>query len=346
MNVTYILGNGFDLHLGMKTSFQDICKSYVNEKSNNKIISDFKALLKEDAPLYNNWSDFEIAMGKHSVEFENFEDYKLCIHSFRDYMVAYLQEEEKKYFDFLEKYQIPNYKYSVLLENLCNSIYLSPRNAVVEDLRNRGSIRESFITFNYTTILDRIISIYNYGNTYKSYPNVVHIHNDLKGSILFGVDNEEQILNIAFRGDKRKNRTFIKPFINNEIEYNKVNSIINTIQNSNIICIYGMSLGDSDLTWKKEIFKWLANSKNHILVYFRYNDLSFAKHNSDDILNLEDDYKTEVLEKLGCTENIDELMEQIIVPINEDIIDFTTYVKENFATKESIKNRPIEGAMN
>lgn len=38
-------------------------------------------------------------------------------------------------------------------------------------------------------------------------------------------------------------------------------------------------------------------------------------------------------------------MEQITIPINDDLIDFTKYVTENFPTKESLNIRPIENAV-
>lgn len=347
MNVTYLIGNGFNLHLGMKTSFKDICEAYVEEKSDNEIINNFKTVLKNDSPEYKNWSDFEIAMGRYSKNYDKFEDFKLCVHSFRSFMVNYLRKEEKQYLDFLDQYQIPNYKFNVLLSNLCDSIYSSPRNAVIEDLKRRGEINESFVSFNYTTILDKMVYTYNHNiNIEKNYSDVIHIHNDLSGSILFGVDNEEQIANVNFRGDKRKKRTFVKPFINNEMEYNKVNNVINTIRNSEVICVYGMSFGDSDLTWKSEVFNWLKDDESHILVYFHYNDLRFEKHDSDDILNLEDDLKIDLLEKMGCIENYDNLMEQIIIPINKDLIDFTKYVIKSFPTKDKISKILIENKVN
>ncbi len=334
MNVTYLIGNGFDLHLGLETSFKDICEAYIEEQSGNEVINKFKSVLKEDAPEYKNWSDFEIAMGKYSSNYDKFEDFKLCVHSFRSFMVNYLRKEEKIYMDFLDQFQIPDYQFKELLSNLRDSIYFSPKKAVVEDLKRRGAISSSFISFNYTTILDTFINNFNRVGL-AQYANVIHIHNDLSGSILFGVDNEEQIANVTFRGDKRKMRTFIKPFINNEMEYNKVNNVINTIRDSEVICVYGMSFGDSDLTWKNEVFNWLKADTSHILVYFDYNDFSFEKHDIDDILNLEDDLKISLLEKMGCTENYDDLMEQIIIPINEDLMDFTGYVIKNFKRKDA-----------
>ena len=43
MNVTYLIGNGFDLHLGMKTSFKDICAAYIIEKTGDDILLDLNA---------------------------------------------------------------------------------------------------------------------------------------------------------------------------------------------------------------------------------------------------------------------------------------------------------------
>ena len=43
MNVTYLIGNGFDLHLGMKTSFKDICAAYIIEKTGDDILMDLNA---------------------------------------------------------------------------------------------------------------------------------------------------------------------------------------------------------------------------------------------------------------------------------------------------------------
>lgn len=340
MNVTYLIGNGFDLHLGMKTSFPSICAAYVQEKTNDKIISDFKDVLKKDAPKYKNWADFEIAMGEYSTNYDDFNEYKLCIHSFRDFMINYLQNEEKSFFDALKEYDVYDYAYSHFLKNLCDSIYLSHKNAVVEDLKARGDIEKKFISFNYTTVLDEFVSKNNHNRTaVHDYPDVIHIHNDLNGSVLFGVDNEEQILNVSFRGDRRKNRTFIKPFINNELEYNKVRKTKRIIAESDVICVYGMSFGDSDLTWKKEVLKWLKSDISNLLVFFYYNDYSFKKYDSDDILNLEDDFKEEVLEKMGCSENIEQLMEQIIIPVNEDLMDFDKYIKDTFQKRVNVNNK-------
>lgn len=42
MYVTFIIGNGFDLSLGMKTRYTDVYAEYMKEKSNNPTIQALK----------------------------------------------------------------------------------------------------------------------------------------------------------------------------------------------------------------------------------------------------------------------------------------------------------------
>ena len=49
MNVTFMIGNGFDLRLGMKTRYTDMYDGYISTPSDNEIIEIFKATLKSDS---------------------------------------------------------------------------------------------------------------------------------------------------------------------------------------------------------------------------------------------------------------------------------------------------------
>ena len=67
MNITFMIGNGFDLHLGMKTRFTDMYEGYIQSPSEDIVIQRFKEDLKESAgERYEKWSDFEIAMAAHA----------------------------------------------------------------------------------------------------------------------------------------------------------------------------------------------------------------------------------------------------------------------------------------
>jgi hypothetical protein len=57
MNVTFLLGNGFDLNLGLSTSYKDFY-SYYTKKEPNDFIA--KSISKN----YELWSDLELGLGK------------------------------------------------------------------------------------------------------------------------------------------------------------------------------------------------------------------------------------------------------------------------------------------
>ena len=74
MDITFLVGNGFDLSLGYKTSYEDFYKWYLNQptdssaksavdKLKRNISSDIESGLK-------NWSDFEIGLGKFTQSFK------------------------------------------------------------------------------------------------------------------------------------------------------------------------------------------------------------------------------------------------------------------------------------
>ena len=42
MKIVYLIGNGFDLNLGLKTSYRDFYKKYIKQKSNSEIVENFK----------------------------------------------------------------------------------------------------------------------------------------------------------------------------------------------------------------------------------------------------------------------------------------------------------------
>ena len=64
LNITYILGNGYDIQLGLKTAYSDfyeyLIKNRSKELENNSI---FKEIVSDKIGY---WSDFELALGKYT----------------------------------------------------------------------------------------------------------------------------------------------------------------------------------------------------------------------------------------------------------------------------------------
>ena len=76
MNILYLIGNGFDLNLGLKTSYKDFINYYKALKMEYKKNSILKFISYiEDKKIAGdpNWSDIEIQMGLYTEEFRNWD---------------------------------------------------------------------------------------------------------------------------------------------------------------------------------------------------------------------------------------------------------------------------------
>lgn len=72
MNITFLIGNGFDLNLTVKTDYINFLEYYCNCSSkvkdgqgNDPEIEKFKKLISENIEL---WSDLEKALGQKTLE--------------------------------------------------------------------------------------------------------------------------------------------------------------------------------------------------------------------------------------------------------------------------------------
>ena len=97
MNVTFLIGNGFDLNCGLKSSYFDIYEEYKNPKEgDSEIIRSFKKDLWDNI---DRWGDFEVAMAEYMRTFKSEKDFLECLRDFKAFTENYLQEEEKQYID-------------------------------------------------------------------------------------------------------------------------------------------------------------------------------------------------------------------------------------------------------
>ena len=68
MNLLFVLGNGFDLQLGLPTSYHDFYQYYVNTPSSSEAIARLKDEISADQ---QNWSDLELALGKITADYSD-----------------------------------------------------------------------------------------------------------------------------------------------------------------------------------------------------------------------------------------------------------------------------------
>ena len=86
MNITFIIGNGFDLNLGMSTKYSDMYEEYVKSPSSSETIQKFKNELAARTP-YDKWTDFEMGMADYAKSFSSEKELTECVRDFKNLKV-------------------------------------------------------------------------------------------------------------------------------------------------------------------------------------------------------------------------------------------------------------------
>ena len=117
--------------------------------------------------------------------------------------------------------------------------------------------------------------------TVKSTPNslssingeigeIVHVHGYTDRDLIMGVNDASQIENDEFKQDETVLNELVKPRQNEIIKMNYDYRATQIIKGSRIICIYGMSIGETDQKWWKLIMQWLQMDRNNHLIVLRH----------------------------------------------------------------------------
>ena len=101
---------------------------------------------------------------------------------------------------------------------------------------------------------------------------VYHVHGSLDEYPIVGVSNEEQFLNRDILSSDYLRQTLIKSNSINEIRSPRYSEVKDTINKSRIVCLWGLSLGDSDKHCWNFINKWLKDDPNRSVFIFEHTD--------------------------------------------------------------------------
>lgn len=281
MQITFLVGNGFDLNAGLRTRFSDFFKVYCEETANDTpVIKKFKEEIGTNVEL---WSDFEKQMGAYTSKVTkdipeegklSIEDYYTCIDDFRNKFIIYLNEEIRRPIVSVMKTQIRE-KCQDMLKNpfryLRTGQWERLYNYIDAQLQPL-TVKYGFVVFNYTDMCEQCMRIEGSREIPRycdrsiiaeiSADRFVYVHGRLGSEILLGVDNISQIRNPLLRNDEELVYSIVKPISNRELESGQDEKAKELIETSNVIIIYGMSLGKTDNSWWREIADWLLQGKN------------------------------------------------------------------------------------
>lgn len=279
MNITYIIGNGFDLCLGLNTRYSDFYDYYQNQLSPSEEVKQLKANIDRNK---ENWADLELALGEYTPNFKDSNSATEVMKDLCDHLTEYLK---------LQSFLIPQSNEKIKEEMLrCmanpNEFFLPAdreqiRSYYSDRLPAHGKI--TILSLNYTPSIERILdyrdnqpisidsndSWLGYGT--EVHP-VLHPHHtlDVDDTILVGLNDESQIANQTLLGNKTFKEYFIKPACNKMLSSGIENQCSDVINNSDLFVVFGSSLGATDKLWWQKIANRMVNSDS-LLLLFIYN---------------------------------------------------------------------------
>ncbi len=255
MTNLYIIGNGFDLDLGLKTSYSDFIGS-----------DEFKELIKPASDCsFAKYLDEKRKENYKWMDIEN--ELKIYINNIYEKNGTSFRME----FDLLKK-SLSAYLNRVTSNSIINYDSNAARisNKILNDLRNNIEVR--VVNFNYTNTLPYVVNKINSDNGSRRVETekIIYFnpHGEIKNGIVFGIEDGALL-------DNKKD--FL--YLTKGADPNHVNSDWHeSYFKSNEISIFGHSLGDSDFDSFDPLFGYLVSSrdsKKKLNLYFLEEDIDF-----------------------------------------------------------------------
>jgi hypothetical protein len=217
-----IIGNGFDLNLGLPTSYQDFMSSSFFTDNLNSGNSLFDYLSEKNN--IQSWIDIETELATYSDNLNEGSPF------FKEYSL--LCESLKSYLNTLDFDEI-NHE-SVAYEFLVNTF-------------DKDTI---ILNFNYTNTVQYILTNNKFSKKLIS-KNVKHIHGSVKdNNIIFGIDDNSRI---------NPNDTFLYKSTSKYYNGREVRLALNDFEK---LAVFGHSLGESDHMYLKTAFFRLSQNNS------------------------------------------------------------------------------------
>jgi len=91
MNIVFILGNGFDLNIGLNTSYLDFYSFYKNTPSSTSLIKKFKNEISADL---ENWSDLEKSFGEYTSKLNSKNEFFEVFYDVVDNLSEFIGQQQ------------------------------------------------------------------------------------------------------------------------------------------------------------------------------------------------------------------------------------------------------------
>ncbi len=311
MVLVYFIGNGFDLSLGLNTGYQDFYKFYLQQSSHDNDIIALKNSIANQP--YETWADLEMGLAEYTKNLNSPNIFLKCLEDIRSNLRDFIATQ----------YQNKSYTldYNKIYNDLSHpEYYLDPKiltqfqNAASKNLSSRAIIK--IVTLNYTRVFEDFLQGIN-----SSDISITHLHGTLDNSMVMGVSNPNQIVNTLFQDNEDIRELFVKPLFNDAC-LNENNETVNkTIDDADIIIIFGTSLGESDKNWWIRIGeRMLQKDSKSTLIYYPFDKNKDVHAQPNHRLRWTKVFMSFLLDRLRIpAERREEVVERICIGINKPI---------------------------
>lgn len=288
MYITYLIGNGFDVNLGLNTRYVDFYKYYIEletrdapeciQKFKSEITEFIKAESRKVDECLIDWRDLEVALGLYTKRLSN-EDaetiYINLIDSLKDYLLGEYRKFDADAFD-------KNAFYKYLLDPVTGHF----NRVKSQELKRYWGDKPSpdfinVINFNYTSTIEDLTGFngkdISLGDSLPGHKtnlhSIHHIHQSLNDDeILVGVNDVSQIANEDMRLDSYVCDLLVKPNTNALLGTGVNNDCEAIIASSQLLVLFGSSAGVTDKKWWKAVIKRLADSDARLIYFVHLNE--------------------------------------------------------------------------
>ncbi len=281
--ITFFIGNGFDLNVGLNTQYREFYAHYIKKYPDDM-------LAKNIGQNYNYWSDLESGLGQYTgkINIEDAEAFWKSEINLEKELIAYLKAQMRRVnikdvgcgLGVSTEMQRSLTAYTKELPD-------SFQSHIEEVLYNiKENITYSFISFNYTDTFDKCLDVtkrilngsvgVNCCSDSLLYQyfigEVLHIHGTTDREMVLGVNDEAQVSNKEFIQNDLYRKYIIKEEANKHYNNGKIEEARMIIEESIIICVFGMSIGKTDKLWWKYLCEWLwYDKKRRLILYVKAN---------------------------------------------------------------------------
>lgn len=317
--VTWIIGNGFDLTVGLRTQYKEFLdRVYFNRDEFAQSRKKLESIVgMRDEWNDGAWSDLEALLGEATQGFQADDgQFNIIFEEMQRAFVDYVNSEQKR---------LPDVLPAELVEEFWKSICDFPKRltAVDQELLPVSetyphNIGYRFICLNYTTVFDRFLESAKVEHSpfrrrsagvngvTDDAGEPLHLHGiikeDIGREIIFGVASADKLVNQDFAKSVSQTELWVKPNKNYSIYGNeKSGRARGFIDATDVFCIFGSSLGESDAYIWKMIGNRMKNDSSTRVVLFDYSLPDRFGQESFRYQTRRDELRGSFLEKAGLS---------------------------------------------